>query len=147
MPSRLQAYPSAQLMARVVASVAVLSSSVVQDGVCWFVHLLDEETPTIIGGCVTVPATCMQHDTPIPTPAPSCNYYLASCIKLRQESYVMETRWIRHKGMTKLRATHYEVREFFSSIAYIWLEWLRMQSFCKPFTKHIMEITESRHDT
>ena len=49
--------------------------------------------------------------------------------------------------IVKLQATHYELREFSSSIAYFWLEWLGMQSICKQkFTKHIMEITESIFD-
>ena len=49
--------------------------------------------------------------------------------------------------MSKLLATHYELREFSSSIAYFRLEWLRMQSICKQkFIKHIMGITESNYE-
>ena len=33
--------------------------------------------------------------------------------------------------ITKLWATHYELREFSLSIAYLWLEWLRMRSIYK----------------
>ena len=45
------------------------------------------------------------------------------------------------------RTAHYELREFSSTIAYFWLAWLGTQSICKQkFTKHIMEITESKDE-
>ena len=47
--------------------------------------------------------------------------------------------------ISKLRATHYELRDFSPSISYFWLEQLRKQSICKQkFTKHIMGVAESR---
>ena len=50
-------------------------------------------------------------------------------------------------GSKKAWAAHYELREFSSSIAYFWLEWLGALSICKQkFTKHIMKITQSNQN-
>ena len=76
------------------------------------------------------------------------NYLLSPTVQ--HESHLAITRRIRIM-LLKLRATHYELREFSSSIgsiAFSWREWLGTQSiFKQKFTKHILGITESNHAT